>query len=162
MKKGILVVNIGTPENYDTKTVGAYLKRFLMDEDVISIPYFFRWILVHLLIVPLRASKSAAKYKNVWTAKGSPLKVITDDFVTELQNQLPDLSVKAGMTFSEPSLVNSLTAFKNENITELIVSPLFPQYADATTGSILKNVNRIIKELNWNIKIKIAEPFYNQ
>ncbi len=162
MKKGLVVINIGTPDSYETKSVGQYLKRFLMDEDVISIPFFFRWILVHCIIVPIRASKSAAKYKKVWTPKGSPLKVITDEFVIELQKQLPDVAVKAGMTFSEPSIYNSLSELKQMGINHLTIAPLFPQYADATTGSILKNVKRILKEINFNVDTQVMKPFYKE
>ena len=81
MKTGVLIVNIGTPESPSTQDVGIYLKNFLMDEDVIALPYVFRWILVNLLIVPFRAVKSAAKYAKIWTPQGSPLKVNTEAFI---------------------------------------------------------------------------------
>jgi protoporphyrin/coproporphyrin ferrochelatase len=162
MKKGILIVNIGTPESYETKSVAQYLKKFLMDEDVISIPFIFRWILVYLIIVPIRSVKSAAKYKKIWTPAGSPLKVITDQFTQNLRLELPELNIKSGMTFSEPSLKTSLLQFKQENIKQIIICPMFPQYADATTGSILKNIKKIVSEIHLDADLKFIKPFYHQ
>lgn len=163
MKTGVLVVNIGTPESPTQKDVGIYLKKFLMDEDVIAIPFLFRWILVNLIIVPFRAVSSAAKYAKIWTPEGSPLKVNTEKFVNELQAQLSsNFIVKYGMAFSEPSILTSLTQFKNENVDEIIVCPMFPQYADATTGSVIKAVRKFKKVLKITASIKVIKPFYNK
>lgn len=163
MKTGVLIINIGTPESPQTQDVGIYLKKFLMDEDVISIPFILRWILVNLIIVPFRSVRSAAKYAKIWTSDGSPLKVNTEKFAQELQNQLSsDYSVKIGMSYSEPSILNSLTQFKNENVDEIIICPMFPQYAEATTGSILKAARRWSLHLQMTIPIKHIKPFHNQ
>lgn len=162
MKKALLIVNIGTPESSEVSSVKSYLKKFLMDEDVITIPFFLRWPLVNLIIVPFRASKSAAKYKKIWTPKGSPLKVITENFTKELQSLLPDYFIKIGMTFSEPSIQDRFVEFKKNQIDELIICPMFPQYADATTGSILKNIQKAAEITNFQGKIKWIKPFYNQ
>lgn len=163
MKTGVLIVNIGTPESPSTKDVGIYLKKFLMDEDVIAIPFVFRWILVNLIIVPFRAVRSAAKYAKIWTSEGSPLKVNTEKFVQALSEQLPsDYSVKIGMAFSEPSILTSMTQFKNDGIDQIIVCPMFPQYADATTGSVIKAVRKFARKLNMTIEIKFIRPFHNQ
>jgi protoporphyrin/coproporphyrin ferrochelatase len=163
MKTGILIVNIGTPESPSTQDVRIYLKKFLMDEDVISLPFLARWILVNLIIVPFRAVRSAAKYAKIWTPEGSPLKVNTEKFFQELQNHLsPDYSVKIGMSFSEPSILTALTEFKQEQVDQIIVCPMFPQYADATTGSVIKAVRKISTFLKITSEIKYIKPFYNQ
>jgi len=163
MKTGVLIVNIGTPESPSEKDVGIYLKKFLMDEDVIAIPFVFRWILVNLIIVPFRAVRSAAKYAKIWTPEGSPLKTNTEKFVQALAKELPsDYTVKMGMAFSEPSILTSLTQFKHEGIDKLIVCPMFPQYADATTGSVIKAVRKFSGILKLSAEIKFIKPFYNQ
>ncbi|MBC7458487.1 MAG: ferrochelatase, partial [Bdellovibrionaceae bacterium] len=163
MKTGVLIVNIGTPESSSTQDVGIYLKKFLMDEDVIAIPFLFRWILVNLLIVPFRAVRSAAKYAKIWTPEGSPLKVNTEKFVHALTQELPsDYSVKIGMSFSEPSILTSLAQFKDENIDQIVVCPMFPQYAEATTGSVIKAVRKFTDNLKLSAQIKFIKPFYNQ
>lgn len=163
MKTGVLIVNIGTPESPSTQDVGVYLKKFLMDEDVIALPFLFRWILVNLIIVPFRAVRSAAKYAKIWTPEGSPLKVNTEKFVQALINELPsDFTVKIGMAFSEPSILTSLTQFKSEGIDKIIVCPMFPQYADATTGSVIKAVRKFANALKLSAEIKFIKPFYNQ
>lgn len=163
MKTGVLIVNIGTPESPSTKDVGIYLKKFLMDEDVIAIPLVLRWILVNLIIVPFRAVRSAAKYAKIWTPEGSPLKVNTEKFVRALSEQLPsNYSVKIGMAFSEPSILTSLSQFKDEKVDQIIVCPMFPQYADATTGSVIKAVRKFTKNLKLFTEIKFIKPFHNQ
>lgn len=164
MKTGILIINIGTPASPSIQDVGDYLKKFLMDEDVIALPYVFRWLLVHMIIVPFRAVKSAAKYAKIWTPAGSPLKVNTSDFIQKLQISLgqENYIVKMGMAFSEPSIENSLLEFKNEPIDNIIICPMFPQYAEATTGSVIKCVKKILSSKDIQIKTSSIKPFYNQ
>lgn len=159
MKTGVLIINIGTPNSPTTKDVGKYLRKFLMDEDVISLPFIFRWILVNLIIVPFRAVKSAAKYAKIWTPQGSPLKVNTENFVQKLQEKLgDDYTVKIGMAFSEPSISKSLKKFENDKVDRVIVCPMFPQYAEATTGAMLKAV----KEMTRHPQVYAINSFYDQ
>ena len=163
MKTGVLVVNIGTPKTPSPQDVGIYLKKFLMDEDVISIPFALRWILVNLLIVPIRSVRSAGKYAKIWTPEGSPLKVRTENFVQALQKQLPEnYTVKMGMSYSEPSILTSLAEFQKEKIDRIIVCPMFPQYADATTGSVIKTVRKYSQQLKMTTDIQYIKPFHDQ
>lgn len=163
MKIGVLIVNIGTPKSPSTKDVGVYLKKFLMDEDVISLPFVLRWVLVNLIIVPFRAVKSAAKYAKIWTPQGSPLQVNTEKFVNALAQELgAHYSVKIGMAFSEPSIETSLIGFKNESIDRLIICPMFPQYAEATTGSVLKGVKKICNKIDLTVPQTMIKSFYKE
>ncbi len=160
-KKGILLINIGSPISYETKDVAIYLRQFLMDKDIINIPFLLRWILVNIGIVPRRASYSAANYKKVWTEKGSPLTVHTEDFSKKLQTVLgSDFIVRTGMRYSKTSIENALHNFSTDNVDEILVVPLYPQYAKATTGSSLLEVKRLIKKLKINIPWKTVPPFY--
>jgi ferrochelatase len=161
-KTGVLLINIGSPKTYETNDVSSYLKTFLMDEDIINLPYLVRWFLVHGIIVPRRAHHSAENYRKIWMeGEGSPLTVYTQRFSSQLQNLLGDnYSVKVGMRYSEPSIEQALKDLSAEGVKDLLVAPLYPQYAEATTGSSLKEVKRLLLKLNLNLKIKTIPPFY--
>ena len=87
-KKGILLVNLGTPDSTKTSDVRKYLREFLMDKRVIDIPFLLRWILVNGIIAPFRAPKSAAEYRKLFDDRGSPLKYYTEDITGLLQKKL--------------------------------------------------------------------------
>ena len=112
-KKGILLVNLGSPNSTDVKDVREYLDEFLMDEKVIDYRWFFRSLLVQGIILNTRPPKSAAAYKTVWTPEGSPLIVITKQVQQKLQ-KLVDVPVEIGMRYAEPSIENLLKQFVPE------------------------------------------------
>ncbi len=160
-KTGVLLLNIGSPQSYEVPDVKKYLENFLMDKDVINLPWLFRWILVKGLIVPRRAPFSAANYKKVWLNEGSPLTVYTDRFAAELQSALgPKFYVTVGMRYSMPSIQDALDKFKSEQVDSILLAPLFPQYAEATTGSSIKESLRLIKENSLNVPVKKLNHFY--
>ncbi|MEN0057755.1 MAG: ferrochelatase [Bdellovibrio sp.] len=163
VKKGVLLLNIGSPRSYEVDDVKKYLKTFLMDKDIINLPLPLRWFLVHGVIVPRRASFSAANYKKIWLEKeGSPLTVYTQRFAEGLQKELgPEYLVKVGMRYSEPSIEKALKEFATESVQTLILAPLYPQYAEATTGSSLKEVDRLMGRLGIEIPTETLPPFYN-
>jgi ferrochelatase len=163
-KKGVLLLNIGSPQSYKVDDVKAYLKNFLMDKDVINLPFIFRWPLVNLLIVPKRGPFSAANYQKVWMeGEGSPLTVYTNRFAKKLQMQLgQDYTVKIGMRYAEPTIDRALTEFKDEGVTDVLLAPMFPQYAEATTGSSVKFTLNEIERRNLGIKTATLPSFYNE
>ncbi|MEM9337382.1 MAG: ferrochelatase [Bacteroidota bacterium] len=159
-KKGILLVNLGTPDSTDVKDVRKYLREFLMDKRVVDIPFIGRWLLVNGIIAPFRAPKSAAEYRKLFDERGSPLKYYTEDITGLLQEKLnKDYSVKFAMRYQNPSIESVLEEFKKEKIVSLHVIPLFPQYASATTGSVVDKVMELTKE--WQIipHIKFTSQF---
>src|SRR6478752_4467708 len=100
-KTGVLLLNIGSPRTYEVPDVKRYLKHFLMDKEVINLPFIFRWPLVNLLIVPKRGPISAGNYKKIWLENGSPLTVYTNQFAEKLQTELGEkYLVKVGMRYS--------------------------------------------------------------
>ena len=108
-KTGVLLVNLGTPNSPSTGNVRKYLTQFLNDPRVIDIPAIARALLVNLIIVPFRASKSAAIYKKLWTDKGSPLLLHSIDVKNKLQEKLGnDYVVELGMRYQQPSLESVL------------------------------------------------------
>lgn len=163
-KKGVLLINIGSPSSYSVSDVKKYLKTFLMDKDVISIPYLFRWLLVHGVIVPKRAKHSAENYKKIWRKdEGSPLSVYTQKFAQQLQQVLGEnYIVKIGMRYSKPNIENALRDFAESDVETLILAPLYPQYAEATTGSSLKEIDRLTARLGLEIPTETLPPFFSE
>lgn len=149
-KTGVLLINLGTPDSTKTKDVRKYLREFLSDRRVIDINPVGRWLLVNCIIAPFRAPKSAAEYKKVWTEKGSPLLYLGLELKDLMQQALgSDYVVDFGMRYQSPSLESALETFKNKGFKKLIVIPLYPQYASATTGSTIERVNEIINP--WEV-----------
>lgn len=162
MSKALLVVNLGTPESPTKKHVRKYLSEFLNDKRVIDIPWLARKILVNLIIVPFRAPKSTKIYQKLWTKNGSPLLIYLNSLVEKLQVKLKDeYKVFGAMRYGKPSLKAVLAQIQNNNFDEIIIFPLFPQYASSTTGSIFDFVMKEIKR--WEIipSIRFIDQYYN-
>lgn len=162
-KKGILLVNLGTPDSTKTSDVRKYLREFLMDKRVIDIPYLIRWILVNGIIAPFRSPKSAAEYRKLFDERGSPLKYYTEDITELLQKKLSEeYSVKFAMRYQSPSLTSVLKEFQEEEVATLHVIPLFPQYASATTGSVIDRVMEITKDWQVIPDMKFTSQFLEE
>ena len=145
-KTGVLLVNLGTPDSPSVPDVRKYLREFLMDKRVIDIPFIARWMLVNLIIAPFRAPKSAKVYKELWEERGSPLMFHGLDLKEKLIKQLgPNYVVALGMRYQNPSIALALNELLKQNVKKIIVLPLFPQYASATTGSVIEQVMDDIK-----------------
>ena len=148
--KGVLLINLGTPDSPNTKDVRKYLREFLMDWRVIDIAPVARWFLINCIIAPFRAPKSAEIYKELWTKEGSPLLYIGQKLTKKVQAILgDDYLVSFGMRYQNPSLEKSLEPLKNKGLKEIIVLPLYPQYASSSTGSTLEAVMDIMKD--WQV-----------
>lgn len=141
-KTGILLVNLGTPDSSGTADVRKYLREFLMDGRVIDVPFLFRWMLVNLIIAPFRSPKSAKEYRKVWTERGSPLLFHSKDLKDKLIPLLDQKKyhVELAMRYQTPSIEEGLKALNKANVKEIVVLPLFPQYASATNGSVIDKV----------------------
>jgi len=149
-KVGVLLVNLGTPDSTKTSDVRKYLREFLMDKRVIDIPFLFRWMLINFIIAPFRAPKSAKEYRKLWTKRGSPLKFYGEDVKDSLQSELDENYVVAlGMRYQSPSIENALEELRRQHVAKIIVLPLFPQYASASTGSVQDKVMEIVQK--WQI-----------
>lgn len=161
--KGVLLINIGTPDSPGTADVGRYLREFLMDEEILPIPALLRWFLVNVGIVPRRASASAKKYKSIWTPNGSPLLVYSRNSQKNLQNILgSEYRVELGMRYGNPSIAEALATFKNQGIEELFILPVYPQYCRATTESSFKKVEEIVMKHNHSFRVMKAPPFWSR
>ncbi|MEH0156290.1 ferrochelatase [Limibacter armeniacum] len=160
-KKGILIVNLGTPDSPETPDVRKYLREFLMDGRVIDIDGWKRWMLVNLIIAPFRAPKSSKEYKKVWTKEGSPLLIYGEKVLAMLKQELGDeYHVALGMRYQSPSIERALEELKAAKVKDITVIPLFPQYASATSGSVADKVMEIVR--GWQIipDIKFVQHFH--
>ena len=159
-KKGVLLVNLGTPDSPSVKDVRKYLREFLMDKYVIDLPIIPRWILVNFIIAPLRGPKSAKIYQELWTENGSPLLYYGKRLETLVQEKMgDDYFVRLAMRYQNPSIKKVLEQFKKNNITDLVVIPLYPQFASSSTLSSIKKVEEVLKELNYSPKVKMIKNF---
>jgi len=155
-KKGVLLVNVGTPDSPSTADVRKYLNEFLMDPRVIDVNPVYRTLLVRGIISPLRGPKSAALYKKIWNDKtGSPLlhySILQRDLLRE---SLGDAyQVELAMRYQSPSIQSALDSFKEALVDDIMVIPLFPQYASASTGSVYDKVMEVIS--TWPTKPNIS------
>ena len=161
LKTGLLIMNLGTPDAPTTEKVGTYLKEFLMDEYVVDLPKAIRWFLVNVIIVPNRSPKSAHAYSKVWTERGSPLKFHSQDLTAKVAAKLSaKYDVKLAMRYQNPSVHSVLSEWQKQDIREIKVMPLYPQYARASTLSSELKVAEVAKELNFDVNITYLKPFY--
>ena len=147
---GVLLVQLGTPDSPKTNDVRRYLSEFLNDPRVIDLPWLGRKILVNGIIVPFRAPKSAKVYKELFDMHDgvSPLTSHTENVVSKLQERFPndEVSIHYAMRYQNPSMYDVLEQMRSENYDHIIVLPLFPQYASATTGSAIDLAMRIMSK----------------
>ena len=161
-KKGLLLINLGTPDDPGYFSVFKYLRQFLMDPKVITVPYIVRFILVALIIVPFRAFSSGKIYKKIWTENGSPLIVNTSALANKVSKKVPHMEVEYAMRYQSPSIEEKLKKLISLNLDQIIILPLFPQYSTATTGSVFDEISRVLKKQNVTPSIKFINQFYEQ
>lgn len=161
-KTGVLLINLGTPDSPAVKDVRPYLSQFLNDPRVIDIPWLARKVLVNLIIVPFRAPKSAHIYKKLWDENGSPLLYHSVAAQKLLQADLGHAyGVHLAMRYKNPSIPDVLEQMRKEKYDEIIVLPMFPQYASASTGSAFDEVMRVVRKW-WVIpEIRFIGQYYD-
>ena len=157
---GVLLVNLGTPDAPRAPEVRRYLREFLSDPRVLDISPLGRWLLLNLIILPLRPARSAEAYQKIWTAEGSPLLTHSRDLCERVRAAVPDLAVELAMRYGKPSIRAALTALRDRGCERIVVFPLYPQYAASSTGSTLEAVYREAAAL-WNTPyLSVVPPFY--
>jgi protoporphyrin/coproporphyrin ferrochelatase len=160
--KAVLLANLGSPDNPDTTSVRGYLNQFLMDHHVIQLPWLLRRMIVSLFVLPTRPKASAEAYQSVWTDKGSPLVVLSDQLKNALQAKL-EMPVAMAMRYGKLSIETELLALSQQpGIEEVVYIPLYPHFADSTVTTSIEEAGRVIKKHQLNIKLNVVEPFYDQ
>jgi len=161
-KKGILLVNLGTPDSPQTPDVKKYLDQFLMDERVIDIPKFNRTLLVKGIIVPFRSPKTAKLYKEIWNENGSPLLYYSRLQAKMLQERLGDgYHVELAMRYQSPSIASALANLKAGLVESIQVIPMFPQYASASSGSVMQLVMELVSKWQTVPPISFVNSFHD-
>jgi len=162
-KPALLLINLGTPNSTSYFDVFRYLREFLMDGRVIDVPYFLRFILVTLIICPIRSFSSGKIYKKLWNLSDgvSPLLKNTEELTIKLNQKQNKYTVFYAMRYQKPSIQEALDKIKLSNPSELVILPLFPHYASATSGSVFEEVTkRLSKE--WVIpSFKFISQYYD-
>jgi len=162
-KPALLLINLGTPNSTSYFDVFRYLREFLMDGRVIDVPYFLRFILVTLIICPIRSFSSGKIYKKLWNLSDgvSPLLKNTEELTNKLNQKQNKYTVFYAMRYQKPSIQEALDKIKLSNPSELVILPLFPHYASATSGSVFEEVTkRLSKE--WVIpSFKFISQYYD-
>lgn len=160
MKKGVLLVNLGSPDSPNPKDVKTYLDEFLMDERVIDVPYLLRSFIVRGIVLNTRPKASAAAYQKIWWEEGSPLIVISERLQEKIQKQI-DFPVALAMRYGSMTIKKGLQELVDQGVDEVLMIPLYPQFAMATTETILVKAEEVRKAFFPNLSITDLPAFYN-
>jgi ferrochelatase len=161
-KRGIVLMNLGSPDSTRVKDVRRYLTEFLMDERVIDMSYLGRLLLVRGIIVPFRAPKSAKAYASIWTKEGSPLMVLSKQLQEALQQQVQE-PVALAMRYGSPAPWTAYDELleKAPDLEEVILLPLYPHYAMSSYETAVEYAKEVHAKRKYTFKLTIVPPFYN-
>tara|TARA_Y100000992_G_C21230071_1_gene475026 strand:- start:221 stop:1255 length:1035 start_codon:yes stop_codon:yes gene_type:complete len=158
--KGALLINLGSPDSPDPRDVKRYLGEFLMDERVIDTSKALRTFLVKGIILNTRPKKSAKAYKKIWWEEGSPLIVLSKRLQKSVQKKI-SIPVELAMRYGNPSIEEGIKNLVNQGVNEVILIPLYPQFAMATTETILVLAEEVRSQNHPNLSFTVLPPFYN-
>lgn len=161
-KRGIVLVNLGSPDSTEVKDVRRYLNEFLMDERVIDVPWLLRVMLVKGIIVPFRSPKSAEAYRSIWWKEGSPLIVLTRQLQQAVQEHF-DVPVEIAMRYGNPTPKAAYDALmqKAPGLDEVIMFPLYPHYAMSSYETAVEHMKAEYAKHHYPFKLSIIPPYYN-
>ena len=162
VRRGIILMNLGSPDSTEVKDVRRYLNEFLMDERVIDIPYLIRLLLVKGIIVPFRAPKSAEAYKSIWWKEGSPLIQLTKQLQSSVQSNF-DEPVTIAMRYGNPTPQAAYEEILKEDpaIKEVVLFPLYPQYAMSSYETAVEYMTEVHKKGRYPFTLTTIKPYYN-
>jgi ferrochelatase len=159
---GVLLVNLGTPDAPDARSVRRYLAEFLSDQRVVEIPQILWQPILRGLILTTRPKKSAHAYAQVWTDDGSPLAAITRAQGEALQAALGDAAIVAhAMRYGQPAIGPAIDALMAAGCRRILVAPLYPQYCAATTATVVDAVGNHLKTLRWQPALRFLPPYHD-
>ncbi|MCK5728816.1 MAG: ferrochelatase [Methylococcales bacterium] len=161
-KKGVLLINLGSPASTKTSDVRRYLKQFLWDKRVVNLPRSLWWLVLHFLVLPFRPRKSAKAYRKIWQPQGSPLILFTHALAKKLETLVDDkkVIVDYAMRYGKPSIKKKLTQFKQSECDEIIIIPLYPQYSSTTTASVYDEVSSLLQTWRSIPSLRFISHYY--
>lgn len=167
-KARVLLVNLGTPDAPTATSVKKYLREFLSDPRVVELPSLLWRPILNLWILPFRSGKSAKAYRDIWTEKGSPLLVYTTDLAVALQEHVArdcangaETDVCVAMRYGQPGISEQLGAVYKENIDQLLIVPLYPQYAAATIASTFDAVFDTLRKWKYIPEVQLLSDYHD-
>ncbi|MFQ5627733.1 MAG: ferrochelatase [bacterium] len=161
-QKGVLLVNLGSPDSTEVEDMKVFLREFLMDKNVIDAPYLIRKMIVEWFILPRRPKQSAEAYRSIWRQDGSPLIVISRNLQRLIQANL-DMPVALAMRYGNPSICAGLKQLVEENgVDEIFLVPLYPHYARATFETVVEKVRGELKKFASGVRLSTIQPFFNE
>jgi len=165
-RAAILLVNLGTPDAPTPKAVRRYLKEFLWDPRVVEVPRPIWWLILHGVILPFRAPRSAKAYASIWTNDGSPLLVLSRKLARTLDSRvtrtMPRVKVMLAMNYGQPSIDQAIDRLRAHNIQRVLVLPLYPQYSATTTASVFDRVTRSLRRLRWLPEVRFINDYHRE
>jgi len=162
---GVLVVNLGTPAAPTTGAVRRFLREFLWDPRVVEYPRLIWWLILNLVILVIRPSRSAAAYRKVWTEQGSPLMINSQAIADKLHKHLVTASVptqvELAMTYGEPSIGRAIDKLVASGARRILTVPLYPQYSGTTTAAIFDRVSRALQRYRWVPESRLVNNYHD-
>ena len=163
---GILLVNLGTPDEPTTPAVRRYLKQFLSDRRVVEIPKAVWWLILNGIILNVRPRKSAAKYAGIWMKEGSPLRVYTARQAQMLRGYLGEIvkspmKVEYAMRYGNPCIESAIDKLKAAHCENILILPLYPQYAASTTASTFDEIARVLMRTRNVPGIRMVRSYHD-
>jgi len=160
-KKGALLINLGSPDSTDPKDVKKYLDEFLMDPRVIDAPYWLRAFIVRGIVLNTRPKKSAEAYSKIWWEEGSPL-IVLSERLREKVDEKTSVPIALAMRYGSMTIKKGLQELKDQGVTQVLLVPLYPQFAMATTETILVLAEELRKEFFPEMTFDSIPAFYNK
>jgi len=157
----LLLVNLGSPASTQVADVRRYLNQFLMDPYVVDLPWPLRRLLVSLILIK-RPAQSAHAYASIWWEDGSPLVVLSKRLQEAMKSQWVQGSVELAMRYGEPSIETVLTRLAAQGVKHVTLAPLYPQFADSTTTTVIEEARRVVRERGLALAFSVLPPFYDQ
>ena len=161
-RKGLLLINLGTPDAPEVPAVRRYLREFLSDPRVLDMNPVARWLLLNLVILRKRPAQAAEAYRQVWTKRGSPLLFHGEDLARKMATQLGnEVRVELAMRYQSPSIARALLRLRDDGVDQVVAFPLFPQYSSAAWGSAVEKLFQEAGKL-WNVPtLQVVPPYYD-
>lgn len=158
-KKGVILLNLGSPDSTSVSDVRKYLRDFLMDERVLDAPYPIRWFVVNCLILPTRPRQSAEAYASIWRDEGSPLILISQEQQAALAEKI-NYPVELGMRYGNPTTRGALESLLKQGVDDLLIVPMYPHYAMSSYETAVVHLMEAVRELKPDLKTTLLPPFY--
>jgi len=166
-RTGVLLVNLGTPDDPSPAAVRRYLREFLSDPRVIEAPRALWWLVLNGIILRTRPSKSARAYQKIWTPEGSPLLVASRELTRRLGERLgaafgERVVTALAMSYGQPSIAGVLEEFRRRSVQRLLVLPLYPQYSSTTSGTIFARVTSELARWRWMPELRFVNQYWEE